>query len=206
MWKGDEKILLSFVQYTINLKRYLKPDGFVDVENIYVRDKKSQKLHFFLASGYQLPFKNERFKYVVLFDVLEHIENDLDVLREIHRVLENGGYLVLTVPNKDRLAHRIKKMIGRPRKYHLRLGMDHFTSEDTQGQWHFREHSRQDLVKLLENGFEMQHIEGLWLGFGSKGIGSFPSILKRFAQIWFAKAVKRVGTRRYCYCFPQILM
>lgn len=191
----DGKILdcgCGYGFWTKRLEPFCKFIVGIDVRNIFVRDKKSQKLHFVLASGYQLPFKDECFKCVVLFDVLEHIENDLDVLREIHRVLENGGYLVLTVPNKDRLTHRIKKMMGRPTKYPLRLGVDHFTFGDTQEQWHFREYSRQDLIKLLENDFEVQHIEGLWLGFGSKGIGTFPSILERFAQIWFAKAVKRV--------------
>lgn len=82
-------------------------------------------------------------------------------------------------------------MIGRPTKYPFRLGVDRYTPEDTQEQWHFREYSRQDLIELLESDFEVQYIEGVWLGFGSKGVGTFPSFLERFARIWLAKAVKR---------------
>jgi hypothetical protein len=119
------------------------------------------------------------------------MEDALDVLAEIDRVLEKGGCLVLTVPNKDRLAHRIKKVMGRSTTYPLRLAVDHYTTEDTQEQWHFREYSRQDLIESLKKGFDVQFIEGVWLGFGGKGIGAFPSILEGFAQIWLAKAVRR---------------
>lgn len=191
----DGKILdcgCGYGFWTRRLEPYCEFVVGVDVRDIFDRDKMSPKLDFALASGYQLPFSNESFKCVVLFDVLEHIESDLNVLSEIHRVLENGGYLVLAVPNKNRLAHRIKKVLGRPTEYPLRLGIDCYTPEDTQQQWHFREYSRQDLIESLKNGFEVQFIEGVWLGLGGKGVGTFPSILEGFAQIWLAKAVRRV--------------
>ena len=46
----------------------------------------------------KIPFKNNNFKLVTLFDVLYHkkIKDDLLVLKEIYRVLEKGGYLLLT--------------------------------------------------------------------------------------------------------------
>jgi len=178
--------------WTKRLESYCEFIVGMDVRDIFVRDKISSKLDFALASGYQLPFSDESFKCVVLFDVLEHIENAFDVLREIHRVLEKGGYLMLTVPNKDRLAHRIKKFMGRSVEYPLRLAIDHYTPEDTQEQWHFREYSRQDLIESLRRNFEVQFIEGVWLGLGGKGIGTFPPILEGFAQIWLAKAVSRL--------------
>lgn len=192
----DGKILdcgCGYGFWTKRLEPYCEFIVGIDIRDIFIRDKMSPKLDFALASGYQLPFSDESFKCVVLFDVLEHMEDALDVLAEIDRVLEKGGYLVLTVPNKDRLAHRIKKVMGRPAKYPLRLAVDHYTTEDTQEQWHFREYSRQDLIESLNKDFEVQLIEGVWLGLGGKGIGAFPSILEGFAQIWLAKAVRRVG-------------
>ncbi len=46
----------------------------------------------------QLPFADGHFASVSLLDVLEHCADDEALLREIHRVLQPGGRLVLTVP------------------------------------------------------------------------------------------------------------
>jgi 2-polyprenyl-3-methyl-5-hydroxy-6-metoxy-1,4-benzoquinol methylase len=51
-----------------------------------------------------------------MFDVLEHIDDDVGVLRWVHSVLEPGGHLALTVPahpflfdEMDRLAHHRRR-------------------------------------------------------------------------------------------------
>ena len=46
----------------------------------------------------QLPFKNEQFDVVNADQVLEHIANLPDLVREIHRVLRPSGVLVAHVP------------------------------------------------------------------------------------------------------------
>ena len=43
----------------------------------------------------------ERYDLLVACDVLEHIENDVAAIREIHRVLRRGGTAILTVPQFD---------------------------------------------------------------------------------------------------------
>ncbi|MFA5401192.1 MAG: class I SAM-dependent methyltransferase [Dehalococcoidia bacterium] len=62
-----------------------------------------------------LPFKAE-YEAVGLFDVLEHIEDDVKALCEIHRALRPGGYLILTVPayqslwsRHDDTSHHIRR-------------------------------------------------------------------------------------------------
>lgn len=44
-------------------------------------------------------FVSEKFEAVALLYVLEHVNEPLDILKEIHRVLKPGGYLFLAVPN-----------------------------------------------------------------------------------------------------------
>ncbi len=46
----------------------------------------------------RLPFAEASFDAVLLSEVLEHLEDDLGGLRQIHRVLKPGGVLAITVP------------------------------------------------------------------------------------------------------------
>lgn len=46
-----------------------------------------------------LPFKDSSFNTVTLLAVLEHIENEQQILKEAYRVLVPGGKLVITVPS-----------------------------------------------------------------------------------------------------------
>lgn len=53
------------------------------------------------ASIYDLPFSDETFDAVILSEILEHVERDVDALREIRRVLKPGGLALLTVPHAN---------------------------------------------------------------------------------------------------------
>lgn len=48
--------------------------------------------------GAQLPFKDGAFGTVTALDVIEHVPDDVGILREMYRVLRPGGLLLLTVP------------------------------------------------------------------------------------------------------------
>lgn len=56
-------------------------------------------VEFLQATVPPLPFEGERFDCVISFQVIEHIERDVDFVREICRVLRPGGRLILTTPN-----------------------------------------------------------------------------------------------------------
>ena len=47
----------------------------------------------------KLPFKDNIFDIVYTHHCLEHIENIVDVLLEVHRVLKKGGYFLIVVPH-----------------------------------------------------------------------------------------------------------
>lgn len=50
------------------------------------------------ADACRLPFADERFTAVAAFDVLEHLPEPHAALREFHRVLAEGGWLLLSIP------------------------------------------------------------------------------------------------------------
>lgn len=55
-----------------------------------------------------LPFKDRVFDTIVMNHVLEHFENPSEILKEVHRVLKDGGKLIVCVPNKDSYTSIIK--------------------------------------------------------------------------------------------------
>jgi len=61
------------------------------------------------ARGCWLPFKDNSFSFVSMFSVIEYIENDEEVLREINRVLEPRGKLLLISQNKRATMANIKQ-------------------------------------------------------------------------------------------------
>lgn len=72
---------------------------------------------------------------VISFQVIEHIEDDLGFLKEIHRVLKPGGKAYLTTPN---------------RTYTL-----------TRNPWHIREYTGKELLTLAERVFTNCRMQGI---------------------------------------------
>lgn len=74
-----------------------------------------------------LPFRSNSFDFVFSFQVIEHIKRDLDLVREVKRVLRPGGQFIITTPN---------------------AGMSL-----TRNPWHVREYTPEQLRNILECEF-----------------------------------------------------
>jgi SAM-dependent methyltransferase len=64
----------------------------------------------------RIPFSNE-FDVAGAFDVIEHIDDDETVLRELRRALTPGGILLLTVPQHRLLWSRVDEYSHHKRRY-----------------------------------------------------------------------------------------
>lgn len=119
---------------TGNVSRYLMQRGFSDIAVgemhlnglEYARDYGVKECYQF--DLLEVPFESE-FDAVGMFDVLEHIENDVFAITNVHKMLKSGGYVVLTVPAHMWLWSRDDNIAGHKRRY-----------------------TRKELVAKLENG------------------------------------------------------
>ena len=76
------------------------------------------------ADAMRLPLAGESFDTVLCTQVLEHVQEPLDLLREAWRVLRPGGYLVLTAPQYNGLH-------GEPQDFYryTRYGLQHLATK-----------------------------------------------------------------------------
>ncbi len=105
----------------------------IDVATDYVHACAEHKLARMLTgSGDALPFADQSFDVVALFDVIEHIPDERGTLAEVRRVLKPGGTVFLSVPayqflfsQNDRVVHHQRRYTARHLRSRLReAGLD----------------------------------------------------------------------------------
>jgi ubiquinone/menaquinone biosynthesis C-methylase UbiE len=57
-------------------------------------------LSFVVAAAEKMPFPDETFDGVLINEVLEHVTDEVQALRELHRILVPGGFLFVFSPNR----------------------------------------------------------------------------------------------------------
>ena len=79
------------------LMRHLKPHYKSSPERYQTADLESPlaDLHFDIQ---QIPLTDESFDVVICNHLMEHVEDDLRAMRELHRILKRGGWGVLLSP------------------------------------------------------------------------------------------------------------
>ena len=102
-------------------------------------------LDFLMASAPELPFPR-RFDLAVCFEVLEHLENQTDLVAEIRRVLTPEGLLIVSTPDK--------------RAYAAETGFDN--------PFHVHELYLEEFEELLRDQFPQVRMLGQELRYGSR--------------------------------------
>jgi len=81
------------------------------------------------------PFSDNSFDIVITFQVIEHIQDDVAFLKEIHRVLKPGGFAMVTTPNRPMSLSR--------------------------NPWHIREYTGRELGDLAGTIFPRVEVKGI---------------------------------------------
>jgi SAM-dependent methyltransferase len=91
-------------------------------------------------------------------NVMEHLESPASVLREIHRVLKRGGFLLFKTPNKTHYMPLISRLT--PHRFHQIVNRKRGRSEGDTFPTHYRANSVRDVSALAtETGFRVERID-----------------------------------------------
>jgi SAM-dependent methyltransferase len=109
-----------------------------------------------------LDIESTTYDLIICYHILEHIENDLLAMQELHRVLKSEGNIIIQTPFKDGNTYE-NPLVTSPQER-----LKHFGQED-----HVRIYSKEGLKNRLENnGFKVavRHFNdgNLYYGFIKK--------------------------------------
>jgi len=97
----------------------------MDLNHWAVKQSKSviEKTQLQTASAQELPFSDNSFNVVIIKHIVEHLPDPQQAIREIGRVTEPGGTLILATPNLDSLLKPWKgeRWIGYQDPTHISL-------------------------------------------------------------------------------------
>lgn len=169
--------------FTQNIVNYCSSLYATDIEDYFPQElKENKKIRYFSGvDGARLPFKNNYFDVVFSVDVIEHVKDDLNFVKEGLRVLKKGGLLIIGTPNENRLINKICRLIGKKRIYPLCVGYDKCFGKVI----HLREYTEERIKQLLERSnykYTVGKIE--YLSFGLLGIFEIrcPSYFEKYCQ------------------------
>lgn len=161
-----------------------------------------------------LPFPAEFFDAIVCCDTLEHVQDEVQSLQELWRVLQPGGTLIVTVPHRGLFAFMDLENAIPYQNYWVRRYMGpifRLISRLRKGQWPshviwqkpsrdrasiHRHYSRQELLKLLDQaGLAQQYRvastfrSGLLLGVLCHNVEFYLALF--FPRGWFKRLCDR---------------
>ena len=208
-------LLRELTDLDLTLANYFGDDGQGELEQtVEHRDlagggltaTKLRSKIFNIEAG-RFPFDDASFDVVLFCEILEHLTNDpLAALREIKRVLEPDGVLVVTTPNANRLEN-VVRMIEGENIY------DRYSGHGAYGR-HNREYNKVELRELLTYlGFDVDYLEAADIQDRTAGrtprLGRVGRIVRHrehdLGQYLFARArnVRPAGEKRPDFLFQS---
>jgi SAM-dependent methyltransferase len=103
-----------------HLAKYAAPVGTDFSEDALRFCRERGHVRLCKADAAALPFRDEQFDIITALDVVEHLDDDLDALRELRRTLRPGGLLVISVPAYPTLWSYWDDILGHRRRYTVR--------------------------------------------------------------------------------------
>lgn len=79
------------------LSKHIKEGIGIDINT---SNSKFKNISFFkMNASNDLPFEDNSFDFVLCFEVLEHIRNDGNLIKNVRRILKQKGYFIISTPH-----------------------------------------------------------------------------------------------------------
>lgn len=164
-----------------DMKNFLKNPIYygIDGNKEYIKDLISQgiKAKQVDFNKDKIPFEKEKFDFILLLDILEHVANPSELLTEVKRRLNEKGKVIITLPNDYHILNKIRFLLNK------HLTEDPFAPY---GHMHFFPIKSGEKF-LIKNGF---NIERIIILFPIKP-AVIPMIIKKILSHLFPQAFAR---------------
>lgn len=152
----------------------------IDISNKAIRicRESARNMGFKNIHFMTIDFPNEippgKFDAILLFEVIEHLKDDIKAIEKIYKLLKPGGILLLSTPSSNAPLHKV----GLTKRFDKEVG-------------HLRRYTVNDLSKvLISNGFRIKHtkkVEGVIRNF--LFVNPFAGKFIRFIKFFFSDFV-----------------
>ena len=137
----------------------------IDISEIQIertRKRMGDKVELKKAPGENIPYEEKFFDKVLCSEVIEHVIDPREVLKEISRVMKDDGILSLSIPNED-VINSTKKFL---KKTGLIKVIDNekntdgweLAAKDNLDEWHLHSFSLELAEKFAKDIFKMKKV------------------------------------------------
>ena len=87
----------------------------VDIDNKLIQQLQQKKIKAKQAdlNNEQLPFQFERFDYILMLDIIEHVINPQELLQQAKQRLKPEGKIIITLPNDYHILNKLRFLFNR---------------------------------------------------------------------------------------------
>lgn len=152
----------------------------------------SENCSFKLYDGLKIPYDDNLYDAVISFQVIEHVQDDINYLAEIRRIVKADGLCMLTTPNRTSRVKAHQKPWNR---------------------FHVREYDPDELEALLRAVFSDVRVWGIWGNneiqriekarikqaqqFAALDLLNLRRLLPASYETWIVKWLKRILRREH---------
>ena len=155
---NDLSAILKKLEFNIDAYDDCNDEWYKENNNLLKLREFNEKINLkFYETIEELKLSNNKYKVILLLDVLEHVPTPKTFVKNLLNFLDKDSYLIITVPNSVSLRKRISVLIGRTNYASYE---DFFDEESFRGHW--REYSMQDIKTLSRKiNYKIIHLEGI---------------------------------------------
>jgi SAM-dependent methyltransferase len=126
----------------------------------------------------RLPFKNKSFDYVCCFEMLEHLVDQTNCIKEIKRVVKDDGLIFISLPNIEHIFVRYRMLFG------YGLEIPYIVSKKTKHYHYGNFHQNKEFIEKNFKILKMYHL------------GDFHRNIKLMKMSWMANHLPNLFSYR----------